>query len=605
MVVKILSSSSTFNGVSYNTNKTDKDKGELMKVANFGYLEGFTNIQPQEYKNYLIFHSSANTRMKDKQFHAVISCKGKEFDKHQLTSIAAEYLNRMGYGENPYLIVFHNDTENNHVHLVTSRIDKEGKRINRDFEGKRSSDIIEKILQNDIKLSTNKLVNSAFDYSISTVAQFKLLFEQRGYSVSYNDREMTLRKYNDVQEIIPMEKVNALLANSRKDNGRAVQLKAIINKYKVRADATVNVVYEPSKYDHVKKPIGYSSDLASVLKGKFGLEIIYHGKKGLPPYGYSIIDHSNKNVFKGGEIMPLKEFMDNRLFEGRKQHAEPIQLTVDGFKEKEASSKIFGDRLGTVSFAAIPTERIALIPVLLKSALHEFNSMDEGLSKHQIELLTDTKCLYVLDKSSNIMIDAKRVLSGSDYALMAKRSGLKIPQKEKEIILNTDSSNAYSLKGTLKNHGSANYQFDKEGKPSYFIELLKPNGNLKVVWGIDLERALIGSGYQIGDTIQLNYKGFNEVKIRVPVKDAQGLTTHYEDKVVKRNDWDVTEPDERSISNTYENGSINQQVITAQDETTLLDVIQHFELSIADDIDDEQINGRNRRRVRKSRVNTR
>jgi hypothetical protein len=247
--------------------------------------------------------------------------------------------------------------------------------------------------------------------------------------------------------------------------------------------------------------------------------------------------------------------------------------------------------------------------VLLKSALHEFNSMKEGLSKHQLELLTDTKGLYVLDKSTNIMIDAKRVLSSSDYALIARRSGLKIPQKEKEIILNTDSSKAYSLKGTLRNHGSANYQFDKEGKPSYFIELLKPDGNLKVVWGIDLERAIGKSGYQIGDTIQLNYKGFNEVQIQVPVKDVQGKTTHYEDKVVKRNDWDITEPDERSLSNSYEgkseSGSIAPSVMGGQDETTLLDAIQSLELSIADDVDDEQINGRNRRRVRKSRVNTR
>jgi hypothetical protein len=81
---------------------------------------------------------------------------------------------------------------------------------------------------------------------------------------------------------------------------------------------------------------------------------------------------------------------------------------------------------------------------------------------------------------------------------MARRSGLKLPQKEKEVILNTDNSKAYSLKGILKNHGAANYQFDKDGKPSYFIELLKPDGTLKIVWGIDLERAVAESGYQIG-----------------------------------------------------------------------------------------------------------
>jgi hypothetical protein len=607
MVVKIFDSNSSFNGVSYNTNKMEKDKGELMKTENFGYLQDIPNVMPEEYKNYLRAHSNTNSVVQDKQLHLTLSGKGREYNKNQLTDMADAFMKEMGYGDNPYMVVFHNDTANNHVHIVSSRINSEGKKINDSFEYKRAQAVMQKIINNNIGYSTIDLVQKSFDYSISTVAQLKLLFEQNGYSVSYDDKAMTLRKYDDVQQVISMEKVNALIADSKKDNSRTVQLKAIINKYKGRADATVSVVYEPSKYQNVKKPIGYTSDLAKVLKDKLGLDIVYHGKKGLPPYGYSIIDHTNKTVFKGGEIMPLKDFIDNRLFEDRKRHIEPIQLTVDGFKEKEASSRIFGDRLGRVSFAAIPTEKLALITVLLKSALHEFNSIKEGLSKHQIELFTDTKGLYVIEKSSNIMIDAKRVLSPSDYTLMARRSGLKIPQKEKEIILNTDSSKAYSLKGILKNHGSANYQFDKEEKPSYFIELLKPNGNLKLVWGIDLERAISESGYEIGDTVQLNYKGFNEVQIQVPVKDAQGKTTHYEDKVVKRNDWDITEPDERA--NSYDakssSGSVAETVTSGQDETTLLDAIQNFELSIADDVDDEQINGRNRRRVRKSRVNTR
>ena len=607
MVVKIFDSNSSFNGVSYNTNKMEKDKGELMKTENFGYLQDIPNVMPEEYKNYLRAHSNTNSVVQDKQLHLTLSGKGREYNKNQLTDMADAFMKEMGYGDNPYMVVFHNDTANNHVHIVSSRINSEGKKINDSFEYKRAQAVMQKIINNNIGYSTIDLVQKSFDYSISTVAQLKLLFEQNGYSVSYDDKAMTLRKYDDVQQVISMEKVNALIADSKKDNSRTVQLKAIINKYKGRADATVSVVYEPSKYQNVKKPIGYTSDLAKVLKDKLGLDIVYHGKKGLPPYGYSIIDHTNKTVFKGGEIMPLKDFIDNRLFEDRKRHTEPIQLTVDGFKEKEASSRIFGDRLGRVSFAAIPTEKLALITVLLKSALHEFNSIKEGLSKHQIELFTDTKGLYVIEKSSNIMIDAKRVLSPSDYTLMARRSGLKIPQKEKEIILNTDSSKAYSLKGILKNHGSANYQFDKEEKPSYFIELLKPNGNLKLVWGIDLERAISESGYEIGDTVQLNYKGFNEVQIQVPVKDAQGKTTHHEDKVVKRNDWDITEPDERA--NSYDakssSGSVAETVTSGQDETTLLDAIQNFELSIADDVDDEQINGRNRRRVRKSRVNTR
>jgi len=53
MIVKILTSSASFNGVSYNTNKVDRNKGELMKVANFGPLQGLGTLRPQDYINYL------------------------------------------------------------------------------------------------------------------------------------------------------------------------------------------------------------------------------------------------------------------------------------------------------------------------------------------------------------------------------------------------------------------------------------------------------------------------------------------------------------------------------------------------------------------------
>src|SRR5690606_9741590 len=134
MTVKILSSTSSFNGVSYNTNKTQNSKGELMKSKNFGYLQHSSNVTPEEMKTFLKAHSNRNKRVKDKQFHAVISCREREYSKEALTKIAEEWLQKTGYGTNPYLIVFHSDTKNNHVHIVSSRIGSDGRKIKDNME---------------------------------------------------------------------------------------------------------------------------------------------------------------------------------------------------------------------------------------------------------------------------------------------------------------------------------------------------------------------------------------------------------------------------------------------------------------------------------------
>ena len=40
----------------------------------------------------------------------------------------------MDYGENPYLIYFYRDTANNHIHMVSIRVNTEGVKIDHNFE---------------------------------------------------------------------------------------------------------------------------------------------------------------------------------------------------------------------------------------------------------------------------------------------------------------------------------------------------------------------------------------------------------------------------------------------------------------------------------------
>ncbi len=350
MVAKILSSSSSFNGVSYNTNKAQKDLGELMTVKNFGYLQNATAIMPEEYKNYLKAFSATNDRVKDKQFHAVISCEGKEFNKYKLTEIAEAWLVEMGYSNNPYLIVYHNDTNNNHVHMVSTRINSDGKKINDRFEKKRSMSALQKIMQTDVKQMANQDVDKALRFSISSLAQYKLILERQGYSVTENGNLLTLRKFDDVQVTVPVDKIMNQISLSNKSNKRILQLRAIFEKYKTVHNPEIKVLHKPTTNKSLKTSIGYTSDLAIFLRKEFGLDIVFHGKEGKSPYGYTIIDNANRNVFKGGEIMNLKEFIRKDRLEHnnsfREMNEKNEEVTVedvyirDNIKEDQSTAVI-------------------------------------------------------------------------------------------------------------------------------------------------------------------------------------------------------------------------------------------------------------------------
>ena len=156
MIVKILGSAgSNFNGIRYNEKKVETGKGELMLMKNFPSFINEDN-KPEEVRNYLKAISK-NDKIKKPQFHAVISTRFREHSKEELARVAEEFMNKMGYGHQPYIAVFHNDTENNHIHLVSTRVDKQtGKKIKDNFEKLKAQQALRKTLEKIYGISQDK-----------------------------------------------------------------------------------------------------------------------------------------------------------------------------------------------------------------------------------------------------------------------------------------------------------------------------------------------------------------------------------------------------------------------------------------------------------------
>lgn len=306
MIATILPSSTNFHAVEYNENKVNKGKAELLEMSNFGYLEGSDAINATTLKEYLISYSKQNENIKKAQFHVAFSCKGDEYSPQQLVDIAHQWLKEMGYGEEgqPLLIYAHHDTTNTHIHIVTSRVAPDGHKIDHNNERRRSQAVLNRIMGVDRKQETKKVIKNAFSYSFATIGQFQAILESSGYECYKEEDNLNVKKDGMVIENIPISEIERHFQKFDKigSERRRKQLNAILKKYR---DLATN-----------------KGELCESIKKKFGIDIIFNGKKD-SPYGYMLVDHKDRIVYKGSDVLPIRELL---VFTSHKAERSPEKI---------------------------------------------------------------------------------------------------------------------------------------------------------------------------------------------------------------------------------------------------------------------------------------
>ena len=88
-------------------------------------------------------YENASIRTEKMSFHASINpAPGERFDQDKMIEFVKEYMEGRGYGDQPYILYKHNDIDREHYHIVSVRVDKNGKKINDSFEGRRSAKLL-------------------------------------------------------------------------------------------------------------------------------------------------------------------------------------------------------------------------------------------------------------------------------------------------------------------------------------------------------------------------------------------------------------------------------------------------------------------------------
>lgn len=141
MVAKIGHGENIIGALSYNQLKVQKENGEIL----------FTHKMVETSDgNYSVAHLSrsfepylvANRRTEKPVLHISLNPDPKDkVSDEDFKEMAQQYMQQMGYGNQPFVVFKHTDIERTHIHIVSVCVDEEGRKISDTFERRRSMDI--------------------------------------------------------------------------------------------------------------------------------------------------------------------------------------------------------------------------------------------------------------------------------------------------------------------------------------------------------------------------------------------------------------------------------------------------------------------------------
>ena len=130
MVAKINYGSSLYGALAYNGEKVNEGVAKILETNKvFSPADGTHDISAcmQDFMAYMpshvltkkpVIHISLNPHPDDK------------LTDEQFSAIAREYIEKMGYANQPFIVYKHEDIDRHHLHIVTLAVDERGKKIN-------------------------------------------------------------------------------------------------------------------------------------------------------------------------------------------------------------------------------------------------------------------------------------------------------------------------------------------------------------------------------------------------------------------------------------------------------------------------------------------
>lgn len=251
--------------------------------------------------------------------------------------LAREYLEKLGFGEQPFIIYKHEDIDRHHIHIVTVNVNEQGKRLNQDFLFRRSKRITteleekynlhkaqrEKITPDmpikkvdpsgDIKrqvANTVKMVGMR--YKFQTLGEYNAVLSLYNIRCEQTDGRVNGREYHGLVYFATDDE-GKVIANPFKASrlGKFASRTAIDSRFE-KAKDKIDVAPTRSRVADILTRATDKDDFTAKLKD-CGIDVVFRYTDEGRIYGVTFIDHNTMTVLNGSRLG--KQFSANALNE--------------------------------------------------------------------------------------------------------------------------------------------------------------------------------------------------------------------------------------------------------------------------------------------------
>jgi hypothetical protein len=138
MIAKIGRGANIIGALSYNQLKVNHENGSIIathRIRETVNGQSTVNQLYPSFKPYLM----ANKRTEKPVLHISLNPNPKDsVSDEDFKKIAQDYMELMGYGDQPYVVFKHTDIERTHIHIVSTCVDRYGKKLSDSYEKLRS-----------------------------------------------------------------------------------------------------------------------------------------------------------------------------------------------------------------------------------------------------------------------------------------------------------------------------------------------------------------------------------------------------------------------------------------------------------------------------------